>query len=480
MRTNQKLVSNMIYSGLFQLLYLIIPVITIPYVARVFSPAQLGIYATSYAVTLFLIRISSFGIPLYGTRAIAQAKTKKEHSQILLNLWLIQILATLLIFISYSLVIYFFMDKDQIYLIQGLFILTSLFDISWFFNGIEEIKRTLFRNVIAKMVTIILIFTFVKTKEDLGLYTFINILGILVGNLSMIAQIKPFVNLKNLRPIIIKKDVNASFQLLIPQAVENGKNMFPRVLVGWLSNYKQAGFLDQGMKITTILSGIFSSIVNAMIPRLSYLVANENKKEMDRIISYFTVIVGVLCATIISGTLAISQYFVPIFFGPGYDGVILLMNVSILSIFFSTFSYFFGQGVLLAYGHDLKYQRAVIISGVSSILFCILFIKPFGGMGGAIAYVVGEFVVMALALYHLRKTIDVLSITKMLLTIPLMIGVNYSLIFLIKNVIDIYNNFLGFLLFGSLSVIISLATSLLFLKRKGYSINQLQRFSKKD
>ncbi|MGI6156297.1 MAG: oligosaccharide flippase family protein, partial [Enterococcus lemanii] len=94
MRTNQKLLSNMIYSGLFQLLYLIIPVITIPYVARVFSPAQLGIYATSYAVALFLIRISSFGIPLYGTRAIAQAKTKKEHSQILLNLWSIQIIAT--------------------------------------------------------------------------------------------------------------------------------------------------------------------------------------------------------------------------------------------------------------------------------------------------------------------------------------------------------------------------------------------------
>ena len=130
MRTNKKLLSNMIYSGVFQLLFLITPVITIPYVSRIFSPSDLGLYATSYAVVIFLVQIASFGMPLYGTRAIAQANNKKEQSQLLANLWIIQITATFIIFLLYCLFSYLLIKERKFSLVQGLFLFSSFFFIS--------------------------------------------------------------------------------------------------------------------------------------------------------------------------------------------------------------------------------------------------------------------------------------------------------------------------------------------------------------
>ena len=166
MRTNRKLLSNMIYSGVFQLLFLITPVITIPYIARIFSPSDLGLYATSYSVVIFLIQLASFGMPLYGTRAIAQAKNRSEQYQLLVNLWLIQLIATSIIFLGYTLFSYSMTDNRMVYLYQGLLLLTNIFDVSWFFKGIEEIKKIILRNIISKIVTIILIFIFVKDRKS--------------------------------------------------------------------------------------------------------------------------------------------------------------------------------------------------------------------------------------------------------------------------------------------------------------------------
>ena len=480
MRTNKKLLSNMIYSGVFQLLFLITPVITIPYVSRIFSPSDLGLYATSYAVVIFLVQIASFGMPLYGTRAIAQANNKKEQSQLLANLWIIQITATFIIFLLYCLFSYLLIKERKIYLVQGLLLLTNLFDISWFYRGIEEIKKTIFRNLISKIIAILLIYTLVKNETHFVYYIVINIFGVLIGNLSMVFQLRKYIDFSNLKPKIHYHNIRSSFDLLIPQSIESGKGMLPKIILVWLGTYKEAGLLDQGLKITNILSGIFYSIVNSMIPRLSYLASNKRKDEIEKLVYLFTIVIVIISSMVISGTLAISEFFVPLFFGKGYNGVIPIMNIVIFSILFSPFSYFFGQGLLLSFSQDKKYQRIIAISGVVLVIFSFLLAKPLGGIGISIAYILSELIIMIMSLYYSRRVINMRSTISMLPSTPLLIVINYFITSRLKQFLPVSNNFIGLLIFGGTSVIISIGLSIIFLKLIKFDFKKIKKTVKNN
>lgn len=473
MRTNRKLLSNMIYSGVFQLLFLITPVITIPYVARIFSPSDLGLYATSYSIVMFLMQLASFGMPLYGTRAIAQAKDKLDQSKLLINLWLIQLLATSIIFFCYSIFAYFMNENRMIYLMQGLLLLTNIFDVSWFFRGIEEIKKTVLRNIIAKIIAIILIFIFVKNDTDLLNYILINIFGILIGNLSMVFQLKKFTDFKSVKVKLNKNHIINSFGLLIPQAIENGKGMLPRVILVWFGSYKEAGLLDQGLKITNILSGVFYSVVNSMIPRISYLVSKNKIPDVEKFVHLFTILILAISTIIISGTIAISEFFVPLFFGKGYDGVIPIMNIVIFSLLFTAVSYFFGQGLMLSFAKDSQYQKMVTLSAIVLIISSVLLANFFGAIGISIAYVSAELVVMLMALYYSSHLIKIKDSIFLLLTAPIHIASNFLIIKIVKTVLVIENNLVGFLIFGIMSTLISIMSLILYFKLTGIRIKDI-------
>ena len=480
MRTNKKLLSNMLYSGVFQLLFLITPVITIPYVARVFTPADLGLYATSYSLVLFLVTISSFGMPLYGTREISQADNKKQQTDILSNLWSIQIIVTCVIFFVYTIFTYLFIEERKVYITQGLLLLASIFDISWFFRGIEEIKKTILRSFISKILSIILIYIFVIDETHLIRYILINIIGVLIGNITMVAQLKKYILSLHLKIKIDKSDIKNSFVLLIPQAIQNGKGMLPRVMLVFFESYKEAGIFDQGLKITSILSGVFNSIITAMIPRLSYLVKNDKIENLKEIIYDFTLLIVLISIIIINGTLAISEFFVPLFFGEGYDKIIPVMNIVIFSLIFIASSYFYGQGVMLAFSKDKEYQKVVIVSGFILIFLSIFFTWGYGVIGVSWAYLLSELAIFVMVLYYSNKVIFIKGLGKVFLAPVFLIIPNIFIITKIKSIILITSNFSAVIIYGFLSLIISIVLSIVYLWSIKFDISRIMKYKNNE
>ena len=49
-------------------------------------------------------------------------------------------------------------------------LLAASFDISWFFQGLEDFKKTVIRNIIVRLTSVALIFVFVKQETDLNKY----------------------------------------------------------------------------------------------------------------------------------------------------------------------------------------------------------------------------------------------------------------------------------------------------------------------
>lgn len=461
---NNKLKSNVIFSAIFQLLFFIAPMITTPYVARIFNPEALGIYATTFSLATLFVQIANFGIPIYGVRIIAQSQGERERTSNFISIWVLQILITILISALYSIICMLFFKNFKIYIVQGLLILASLFDLSWFFTGIEEIKRTIFRNVLTKILTILLILTFVNHEGDLIKYILINVFGVFAGNLSMCLQIFKFLDFSNFKFSISKNTVMTSFGLLLPQLIDSLKSNFSRVILAKMASYSAVGFFDQGNKITTMLNGIFGAVTNSILPRIASNVKKGKNDEIEKITRKFLTFNKLFVLIIISGIFNISQFFVPFFFGEGYSNIVFVLNISGISILFSSLSYYFGKAVLISNSLDKEYRKVTLLSCLLLMFFSVLLDGFLHEKGAAISYTLATFFQFLLIINYSRKFIDIIFVKRNLFENILCIVINVFVIKSIQLLFLFKADLTNFLLYGFLSVLASI--SLYFLSEK--------------
>ena len=177
---------NYIYNMVYQVLILILPLVTTRYLSRVLGAEGIGIYSYTYAIVTYFILFGSLGVVLYGQREIAYAQENPEkRKQIFVEIVIFRAITILIATIVYYFIFVNGKEYQIYYQILILELIAAAFDISWFFQGIEEFKKTVTRNVLVRICSVSLVFILVKNKEDLAKFILIYSLADLIGNLSL-------------------------------------------------------------------------------------------------------------------------------------------------------------------------------------------------------------------------------------------------------------------------------------------------------
>lgn len=176
-----KIVKNYIYNLLYNVLVLLAPLITAPYLARVLGATRLGIYSYVNSVTSVVISISLVGLSSYGSRQVAYERDDKEHlSKIFSNIISLRfglgILGTLIYFLFAG-----FSNYQYYFALYYIYYLGNVLDCTWLFVGVEDMKIPALKNTLAKIISIAGIFLLVKTKDDLSKYIFILAISSFIG-----------------------------------------------------------------------------------------------------------------------------------------------------------------------------------------------------------------------------------------------------------------------------------------------------------
>ena len=149
----KSITKNYIYNLIYQVLVLILPLVTTPYISRVLGAENIGIYSYTLSIVTYFILFGSLGVALYGQREIAYyQKDKKKYSIIF---WEIVILRSITMTISLILFYIIFVNGNQYQIYYKILILELIgncIDISWFFQGLEEFKKTVTRNMISPVL----------------------------------------------------------------------------------------------------------------------------------------------------------------------------------------------------------------------------------------------------------------------------------------------------------------------------------------
>lgn len=434
---------NFIYNLGYQLLTIILPIVTTPYVSRILGANNVGIYGYTLSITAYFILFGSLGTLLYGQREIAYVQNdKKEYSK---RFWEINILRAITMSISLLIFFIFFVNKNNdyytYYLILMLEIVGNFFSISWFFQGLEAFKEIVIRNLIIKAISITCIFLFVNKPDDLWIYFLIYVLSVILGNLAMWLYLPKMLVKVNLKELHVFKHLKPMIQLFIPQIAIEVYTVLDRTMLGrMILDKTEVGYYTQSQKIIKVLLVVVTALGTVMLPRIASKFSQKDMESIKKYISKSFNMVFMISIPLIFGIISITPEFVPLFFGEGYDKCVLLMNVLSPILLFIGMSNVIGMQYLLPTKQQKKFTISVTIGAIVNFIINLLLIPKFGALGASIGTIVAELCVTLYQMYVTRGELNYKSILKSSLKYLLAAFVMFIIVFDLEITSHIFAN----------------------------------------
>ena len=152
-----------------------------------------------------------------------------------------------------------------------------------------------------------------------------------------------------------------------------------------------------------------------MMPRIASNYKDGNIKKIKEYMNSTFKFIFFLSFPLMFGIMAVSNNFVPLFFGKGYDKVIIILRIICIIIPFISISSVIGTQYLLALKKQKEYTISVIIGALINLILNFLLISNYNSIGASIATVFAELFVTIIQFYFIRKDFNLKEIFKSLL-----------------------------------------------------------------
>lgn len=401
---------NYLYSSLYQILLIVLPLITAPHIARVLGSDGVGIYSYTYSVSSCFAMFGMLGVTSYGSRIISSNRDDKyKTSELFFDIWTIQLILTLTVTVIYF--IYIFTMSNLLYrdalIFQTLVILCSFVDISWFFFGMEEFKITVTRNILVKLFATFAILFFVKTKNDLNLYIFILWGGTLLGQLSIFPFLKRYVYYVKPSLMRMREHIKPLLALFIPVLSINLFRKMDKIMLGQISTMSQLGYYTNAERIVLIPLGLITALGSVILPKMSYLISKNDTTQINRYMNLTFEFTIFLSYALMFGLIAVSNEFIPLFYGNGYEGAIGILQLLSITVFFNALSNMIRSVYLIPKNYDKVYIISISVSTIINLILNYFLIPDYGAIGATIATIISEILSVIIQVIYIYKELPI-------------------------------------------------------------------------
>lgn len=401
--SNISVKKNFALSTAYQILTLLTPFITAPYVSRVLGADGIGIYSYTCSIQMYFSMFAALGTMSYGAREIARARNDRERfSQLFWEIESLAVLSSLFCILLWGIWIYFQTQYQIVYLVLTMALVGTMLDISWFFTGLEQFKYIVIRNTIVKIAGIALLFIFIREKDDLVLYIFLMTLTNLLGIMSMWMYIPNMVQRPDLKNFKILPHFRETLVYFIPTIAASLYTILNKVLIGAIGNDpKENGYYEQADKIINMAKMLaFVALNSVMGARMSYLFAKKKEEEIrsriDRSIDY----VLFMGLGLVFGLIGIAPRFVPWFFGPDFKTTAGLIQMLCPIILIIGISNVLGSHYYTPAGLRAKSARYLIYGAVANLCISYFLISRYNSYGAVVSSLTAELLVTILYVYN--------------------------------------------------------------------------------
>lgn len=385
---------------------MIFPILIFPYISRVLGPAGLGKVNFATATMNYFTLIASLGIPTYGV--LICAKKRKGGEEIKKTICELLYINFVLIFLSYALLLIIiqvipkYQEYKSLLLIDSLSIIFTAIGIEWFYMAMEEFDYITIRSIVFKIISIVLIFTFVKDSGDYIQYAIILIFSSVGANILNFVHARKYIKFYALKELNIKQHLKPIIVFFTASVAATINSNTDTVMLGFFKGEVSVGLYDFSVKIKSLLVSVITAGLSVTTPRFALYVAEEKfdvYRALLRKVVLFTMVIAISCSLFF---VVFSKDIILVLGGSKYLQARSAMVVLTLCIIVLGMTWSLGVGVLQPLGREKKYAKVMIIACFINISLNACLIPVLDVTGAAIATLITEISNMCLFYYYAK------------------------------------------------------------------------------
>lgn len=389
---SQSVSKNYLYQFVYQFFIMAIPLIVAPFLTRTLQETSIGIFAYVNSIASYFVVIANLGISRHGQRIISEnANNEINLRKAFWSLFTVHCIIACITTIGYIVFLLVFVtDNKVIYIVEAIYVLSALFDITWLFYGLENFKSVVFKNAIIRVLECIFIFILIRTPDDLLIYTIINASSICIGQIVMIPQaiyaVKPIrFNMddakQHIKPLLFFSiSVIASFMYTV----------FDKTLLGLLYTKESVAFYEYSNKIISIPRAIISVTGTVMFPRACRLVVVGDIQGQNKYINYSYIITAFIGMASLFGLLAIADLFSIKYYGESFAICGSIIKMMSPLVFIIGIGEIIRTQYMIPNHMDKEFNICILLNAAINIILSVLLIPIIGVYGAVVGTMSAE------------------------------------------------------------------------------------------
>lgn len=390
---------------------LLFPLITFPYASRILGPEGIGKVQFSHSIILYFTMIAGLGIGSYSVREAAKVRNDEDKlTKIVKEVLIINLVST---FIAYALLVCAmfcipkFHDYKVLLIVYSGTILFTTLGMDWLYTAEEEFQYITIRSFVFQLISLILLFIFVRKRTDYVIYAAISVVSNVGSNICNFIHSRKYVSYFTKCKIELKRHIKPIFILFGMQIVASVYLILDTTVLGFISGDLEVGYYSAATKINKIVVALVSSAFTVFLPRLSSLLAENERQAFDDLVSKgikFLIIFSIPSAV---GLCLLSHSIILLFSGYGYVNAVPAMMIMTPIIITISISNFIGTYIFIPMGKEKLTFYSVIIGAIINLCLNLILIPKYGAFGAGFATTIAETGVAVVLILMSRRFIKI-------------------------------------------------------------------------
>jgi len=406
MDTTSNIKKNVLYNTLLSVSQFLFPLVTFPYVSRVLGPKGIGSVSFVDSLTQYFILVAALGIPVYGIREIAKHRNDRDSiSKLYAELVGIHFVITAILAVVYIALFNILprlRTESSLFWIGTCMLVVNIFPTEWFFQGIEKFSFVVSRTLIIRILSITLLFIFVRSSKDTIWYYAINLITLVfnaVVNLSFVLRnVKiRFTGLQfrpHLKPLLLIFSSSVAISIY---------TLMDSILLGFIGTNDEVGYYATCVRLNKVIVSLIAAFSLVMVPRLSFAFKEQDNKAIDALLEDSFNYIIFITIPISIGLFVLAPDIIELFAGKAFAPAVTVVRIMSPLIFLVGLSNIFGMQILIPVGKESLLLKSVTVGMVVSISLNLILIPLYRHNGAAITNIITEIFVTTLTGYFAIK-----------------------------------------------------------------------------
>ena len=409
---------NAFFNVVRNVLRLIFPLITFPYVSRVLMPEGIGKVNFANSIVMYFYTIASLGIGSYGIREAAKIRNDRlslaKFTKEMLSINMVSTLVSYILLAASLVFVKKFESYRILIIVNSSSIILNTIGFEWLYSALEEYGYITLRSIIFQIISLVLTFILVRNSDDVVNYALVSVISNVGSNVCNLIHARRYLDLKTKVKLEIKKHLKPIFLLFFSSIAITVFSILDTSMVGFIKDDVEVGYYTSASKIIRMIRDLFPAISTVMFARVSYYVGTKETQKIKEVTGQIFNLFYALSIPICMGFILLMKPILLLMCGSEFLPAVAVGQVLAPLVILSSISGYLSGAILISFGREKIYMYVEVGAALLDIVLNFAFIPKYGALGAGIATLITELVMFIVFHISVKNEISGVKIKKAL------------------------------------------------------------------